>query len=162
MKNRFTIAVAAFLSLAACKESSVAGNTGAATLASAPPASPRAADPALVARGSEVYQKNCAQCHGGMAQGAPNWQRPGPDGKYPAPPLDGSAHAWHHPQAALKMTIREGTVRLGGSMPAWKDKLSDRDIDAVIVWMQSLWPEEIYRAWLAMDEKSRRGNSADR
>ena len=41
-------------------------------------------------------------------------------------------------------------------MPAWKDKLSDEDIDAVIAWMQSVWPEEIYRAWLALDAKSRR------
>jgi mono/diheme cytochrome c family protein len=148
------------LLLVGCDESPVSNNTGAATLASAPAATPRAADPVLVARGSRVYQKHCAQCHGGMAQGAPGWQRPGPDGKYPAPPLDGSAHAWHHPRAALKMTIREGTARLGGNMPAWKDKLSDRDIDAVIAWMQSLWPEEIYRAWLAMDEKSRRGDFA--
>ena len=60
------------------------------------------------------------------------------------------------------MTIRDGTVRLGGNMPEWKDKLSDHDIDAVIVWMLSLWPKEIYQAWLAMDEKSRRGNSANR
>ncbi len=161
MKNRLAIVITVFLSLTACKDSSVASNAGAATPASTPAASARAADPALVARGSEVYQKNCASCHGGMAQGAPNWQRPGPDGKYPAPPLDASAHAWHHPYAALKTTIREGTLRLGGSMPAWKDKLADRDIDAVIVWMQSLWPEEIYRAWQAMDHKSRQGNSAN-
>lgn len=97
-----------------------------------------------------------------MAQGASNWQRPGLDGKYPAPPLNGSGHAWHHPQFALKTTIREGTARLGGNMQAWNDKLSDRDIDAVIAWMQSVWPEEICQAWLAMDEKLRQGNSANR
>ena len=119
-------------------------------------------DSVRAARGAEVYRANCAICHGARGDGAPNWQRPGPDGKYPAPPLNGSGHAWHHPYAALKMTIRDGTVRLGGNMPEWKDKLSDHDIDAVIVWMLSLWPKEIYQAWLAMDEKSRRGNSANR
>jgi len=134
----------------------------AGTRIDAPVAGSNGLDPVRVARGAEVYRANCASCHGARGEGAPNWQRPGPDGKYPAPPLDGSAHAWHHPHAALKTTIREGTVRLGGSMPAWKDKLADRDIDAVIAWMQSLWPEELYRAWLSMDEKSRRGNYADR
>lgn len=155
MKNRLSIAAAALLSLAGCKESSVP-NGSAAALAMAPATAHRVADPGLIARGSEVYQKNRASCHGGMAQGAPHWQRPGPDGKYPAPPLNGSGHAWHHPQAALKMTIREGTIQLGGNMPAWKDRLSDDDIGAVIVWMQSVWPAEIYQAWLAMDAKSRR------
>ncbi|MGE5241363.1 MAG: c-type cytochrome [Bacteroidota bacterium] len=150
------------LLLAGCGQSSGPGNAG-ASAAPAPAATPRnAVDPAVIARGSEVYQKNCASCHGGMAQGAPGWQRPGPDGKYPAPPLNGSAHAWHHPQAALRMTIREGTAKLGGNMPAWKDKLSDQDIDAVIAWMQSVWPEELYQAWFAMDQKSRQGNSAMR
>lgn len=158
MKNRFSFAFVALLTQAACQDSSVSSGTGAAP--PPPPATHRAADPALVARGSEVYRKNCASCHGGVAQGAPNWQSPGADGKYPPPPLNGSGHAWHHPRAALKMTIRDGTIRLGGSMPAWGDKLPDQDIDAVIAWMQSLWPAEIYQAWLAMDEKSRRGNSA--
>ena len=152
----------AVLLLAGCNESSGPGNNAGVSAIPAPSVTPRSAvDPAVITRGSEVYQKNCASCHGGMAQGVPNWQRPGPDGKYPAPPLDGSGHAWHHPQAALKLTIREGTARLGGNMPAWKDKLPDRDIDAVIAWMQSLWPEELYRAWYAMDQKSRQGNSAD-
>ena len=159
MKNRLWVAIAALLSLAACKPSSVPGNANASMPSSPTMMSPRAADPAFLMRGSRVYQENCASCHGGMAQGAPNWHIPGPDGKYPPPPLNGSGHAWHHPHAALKMTIREGTLRLGGNMPAWKDKLPDDDIEAVIAWMQSVWPAEIYQAWLAMDEKSRRGNS---
>lgn len=121
------------------------------------PAVNRNVERALVVRGAELYKQHCANCHGARAEGAPNWQRPGPDGKYPAPPLDGSGHAWHHPRTALEQTIRSGTLKLGGSMPAWKDKLTDDDIEAAIAWMQSLWPEEIYRAWLAMDEKSRKG-----
>lgn len=33
-------------------------------------------------------------------------------------------------------------------MPAWKDKLSDQEILLIINWITSLWPDEIYDAWL--------------
>jgi mono/diheme cytochrome c family protein len=112
--------------------------------------------PQQVARGAEVFRQHCAVCHGVQAEGAPNWQQPGPDGKYPAPPLNGTAHDWHHPLASLQDTIRNGTGRLGGSMPPWKDKLGDADVDAAIAWFQSHWPDELYAAWARMDEESRR------
>jgi len=109
-----------------------------------------------VARGAEVFRQHCAVCHGAKAEGARDWQKAGPDGKYPAPPLNGTAHAWHHPIVALRDTIRNGTARLGGSMPPWKEKLSDADIEATIAWFQSHWPDELYAAWARMDEESRR------
>lgn len=118
------------------------------------PARP-AVDPALLARGEALFKRHCAACHGDRAQGAPNWSKKGPDGKYPPPPLDGSAHAWHHPYAALQQTIRDGTLRLGGSMPAWRGKLSEADIEAIIAWFQSLWPDEVYRAWADIDRRAR-------
>jgi mono/diheme cytochrome c family protein len=123
------------------------------------PAVERIGDRAVLARGSELYQQHCASCHGTSAQGAPNWQKSGPDGKYPPPPLDGSAHAWHHPMVALKQTIQEGTQRLGGAMPAWKGKLSEADTDALIAWFQSTWPDEIYATWADMDRRARRGEA---
>lgn len=125
-------------------------------VASPAPAVQRNVDRAVLARGGDLYLQYCASCHGDRAQGAPNWQKPGSDGRFPPPPLDGSAHAWHHPMTALKQTIREGTQRLGGSMPPWRGKLSDSDIEAVIAWFQSTWPDEIYRAWLDIDRRSRR------
>ncbi|MDO8595640.1 MAG: cytochrome c, partial [Sulfuricaulis sp.] len=111
-------------------------------------------------RGAKLYQENCATCHGAQAEGAPNWQKPGADGKHPAPPLNGSGHAWHHPLAVLKMTIKRGTMPMGGSMPAWGEKISDKDIEAIIVWIQSRWPDELYQSWLAMDEKARKDTAA--
>ncbi len=114
-------------------------------------------DPKQVARGAKIYQANCAACHGANAEGAPNWHQKGPDGKFPPPPLDAKGHAWHHPKSALVRTIKEGTLKLGGAMPAWKDKLSNRDVEAVIAWFQSRWPEEVYKSWALMDEKARRG-----
>jgi mono/diheme cytochrome c family protein len=116
-----------------------------------------AADPALLARGEALFKQHCSACHGDRAQGAFNWQKPGSDGKYPAPPLDGSAHAWHHPTVALKDVIRHGTQRIGGSMPPWRDKLAEADIEAVIAWFQSLWPDEIYHAWADIDRRARAG-----
>jgi len=118
---------------------------------------PHGLDAARVARGAQVYRAHCATCHGASAEGAPNWHRPGADGKYPAPPLDGTGHAWHHPKDALVRTVREGTLKLGGSMPGWKDKLGNDDIEAAIAWFQSRWPEDVYKGWALMDAKARRG-----
>ena len=140
------LVLAAGLLLTACQP--------AAPPAPAAPARP-AGEPALLTRGQALYAQHCAACHGDRAQGAFAWERPGADGKYPAPPLDGSAHAWHHPTAQLKQTIREGTLKLGGNMPAWKGKLTEADTQAVIAWFQSTWPDPIYAAWADIDRRSR-------
>ena len=42
--------------------------------------------------------------------------------------------------------IREGSPGVGG-MPAWSGKLSDQEIGDVIVWIKTLWPDEIYDIW---------------
>jgi len=140
----------AALSLASCDER----GRPPANPAAAVPAPARTADAGQLARGAEVYRTHCAVCHGSRAQGAPNWQKPGPDGRYPPPPLNGTGHDWHHPSAALKEVIRNGTQRIGGSMPPWRDKLSETDIEAVIAWFQSTWPDEIYRAWADIDRRA--------
>ena len=147
----------AVLSLAACGEGGGRPATGPAT---AMPS--RVTDAGQLARGARIYKANCAVCHGTQAQGATNWQKPGPDGKYPPPPLDGSAHAWHHPMAVLKDVIANGTQRIGGNMPPWRDKLSEADIEAVIAYFQSLWPAEIYQAWADMDRRARAGAANQR
>jgi mono/diheme cytochrome c family protein len=36
-------------------------------------------------------------------------------------------------------------------MPGWRGKLSDDEIEAVIAWMQSLWPDDRYEAWYRME-----------
>ena len=156
-----TVMAAVFLMLAmllllpGCSQEPAARNTAApAATQPMPVTAPHGLDPVRMARGEKLYRQHCATCHGARAEGAPNWQRPGPDGKYPAPPLDGSGHAWHHPGTALKQTIRGGTLKLGGGMPAWKDKLSDTDIEAVIAWFQSTWPDEIYSAWMNMEMRT--------
>ncbi len=100
-----------------------------------------------VMRGEKVYVANCVGCHGPNGAGTPDWRKPNSDGKYPPPPLDGTAHAWHHSTDVLKKTILKGTPPEIGSMPAWEGKLTEQQIDDVIVWIKSLWPVEIYDLW---------------
>ena len=104
-------------------------------------------DFAQLSRGEQLFRQNCAMCHGDEAQGAKNWQQAGPDGKYPPPPLNGTAHTWHHSKKVLVDVIQNGTQRLGGNMPAWKDKLSEEEIDAIINWFQSKWSDQVYTVW---------------
>jgi thiol:disulfide interchange protein DsbC len=47
----------------------------------------------------------------------------------------------------LKKTIQEGGAKLGGLMPPFEDKLSDKDIDAAIAYFQSKWPDDVYQKW---------------
>jgi mono/diheme cytochrome c family protein len=107
-----------------------------------------------VAHGGRLFHEHCAACHGANAQGAANWRQKGADGKYPPPPLDGTGHAWHHPKNILVMTIREGTGKLGGSMPAWGNKLSTQDMDDIIAWFQAKWSDEIYTEWVKRDSQA--------
>ncbi len=108
----------------------------------------RMIDKQQVARGGKLFAANCARCHGANAEGAPNWRKRGPDGKYPAPPLNGTGHAWHHSEKVLIYTILNGTINMGGSMPAWKSKLSVQDARDIIAWFQAKWPDDIYMAWM--------------
>ncbi len=111
-------------------------------------------DPVRLKQGESLFNKNCAVCHGHQAQGADNWRKRDKEGKFPAPPLNGTAHAWHHPKQALMYTIKNGTQALGGSMPAWKDKLTDEEIESIIYWFQAKWPDQLYQAWVRRDKES--------
>ena len=104
-------------------------------------------DQAQIKRGEAVYTANCVGCHGPNGAATPDWRKPNADGKYPPPPLDGTAHAWHHSTEVLKKTILKGTPPEIGSMPAWEGKLTEQQVDDIIVWIKSLWPDEIYDIW---------------
>lgn len=102
--------------------------------------------------GKTVYTENCARCHGTNGQSTvENWKRPGPDGSFPPPPLNGTAHSWHHPFEILMKTINEGGAPLGGTMPAFADSLSDEEKIAVIAYFQGWWDAETYDRWVEMN-----------
>ncbi len=97
--------------------------------------------------GARLFQQHCAVCHGANAESTPDWKKSDAQGNYPAPPLDGKGHAWHHPIPQLVKSIKDGSIQLGGTMPGFADKLSDQDVLALIGYFQSKWPDQTYQAW---------------
>ncbi len=106
-------------------------------------------------RGKAVFSANCAICHGAQAQATPHWRTLDANGNYPPPPLNGSAHAWHHPLSILGRTVYYGGAPVGGQMPEFKGKLSETDIIDVIAHFQSYWSDDIYQRWLQIEKSSR-------
>jgi mono/diheme cytochrome c family protein len=104
-------------------------------------------DPVSFSKGRRLFLQNCARCHGMQGEGAKNWQRPDEEGKNKPPPLNGTGHSWHHSPQALMNTIKNGTGKIGGNMPGWKDKLTDGEIKLILSWIKAQWPDEIYTAW---------------
>lgn len=116
---------------------------------SGPPVStsPVKLDAEHVARGALLYAANCASCHGAQGEGEANWKSPNPDGTYPAPPHDSSGHTWHHADRLLLEIIRDGGARYETAtfkrrMPAWRERLTDDEIRAVLEYLKSLWGME--------------------
>jgi len=139
------------LVLAACGESTPAGK-----------ADP--SDRTQVERGAKVYAENCAACHGAKLEGQPNWRERLPNGRMPAPPHDESGHTWHHPDEVLFGITREGLVpgkyappRYESDMPAFKDKLSDAEIWAVLAYIKTSWKDP--RLLAAREEMLRNARS---
>ena len=100
--------------------------------------------------GKATFEKNCASCHGKDGEGiVKDWKKRQADGNYPAPPVNGSAHAWHHSPKTLLSTINNGGAKLGGQMPAFKDQLSEEEKQALLDYMYSLWPKDIQAKYSA-------------
>ena len=94
--------------------------------------------------GQVTFEQNCVSCHGKDGEGiVKDWKKRQADGSYPAPPVNGSAHAWHHSPKTLLSTINNGGAKLGGQMPAFKDQLSEEEKQALLDYMYSLWPKDI-------------------
>jgi mono/diheme cytochrome c family protein len=146
---RQAVLCSALLLLAGCDDP--AGQAGLPV----PEAPKRTLDAAQLALGAQRYQQHCARCHGAKAEGAAQWRQRGPDGMFPPPPLNGSGHAWHHSIVALKDVITQGSPPGTGNMPAWGDKLSEQEMEAIIAWLQSLWPKPVYDAWYEMQHRGR-------
>lgn len=96
-------------------------------------------------RGVRLFHEHCAQCHGPEAQGHPDWRNPK---MAAAPPLDGTGNVWKRRKQDMIAVIKNGVKRNGDPvMPAWKDRLTDREIEDIITWYQALWPPEVHERW---------------
>jgi mono/diheme cytochrome c family protein len=101
-----------------------------------------------IAGGKQLYDSHCAACHGDKLQGQPNWRERLPTGRLPAPPHDPSGHTWHHSDRLLFNITKNGIEPYApagykSDMPAFRDRLSDDDIRAVLAYIRSTWPEDI-------------------
>lgn len=104
-----------------------------------------------VSKGKEVYMEHCAVCHQPDLSGTKDWSKKDASGRYPPPPLNGTAHTWHHSMKVLATAIKDGGTPLGGWMPAFGNKLTKEEIKDVIAWIQSNWSEEVYQKWFDLN-----------
>lgn len=86
--------------------------------------------------GGSVFSKNCAVCHQANGQGVP--------GSFP--PLAGNSYVTGDPNKVIHTVLAGMTGKVmvngksyNGQMPAWKGKLSNADIAAVITYIRSSW-----------------------
>ena len=84
-----------------------------------------------VANGGEIYKTNCAECHGGLGEGA----------KKGISLLKG--HALKHSEAEYIEQIADGD---GKKMPAFKDKLSVEQIAAVVKFVREELQKDVSKA----------------
>ena len=103
----------------------------------------------MIARGKIIYQNNCISCHQANLVGVENWKELDEDGHRKSPPLNGTGHTWHHDDATLHNIIKYGLVKLvknyQGKMLGFEDKLKDKDIDSVLAYIKSFWPDDMYQ-----------------
>ena len=101
---------------------------------------------AQISEGRVLYVAHCARCHGKNLEGQPNWQTPLPNGRMPAPPHDKTGHTWHHADKVLAGVTKLGLKPFAGDdyesdMPAFGTILSDAQIEAILNYIKSTWPE---------------------
>jgi len=98
--------------------------------------------------GQRTFKENCAVCHGKAGQGlVRDWKKSQANGQFPAPPLNGTAHAWHHSPKILLATINNGGAKLGGWMPGFKNKLSEDEKQGLLDYIYSLWSSKIQQKY---------------
>ena len=101
----------------------------------APTAIPQVEKPAkstdINATGANLYVAHCQSCHG---------DRDGNGTTTGAPAHDHGGHTWHHPDAQLKDWIMNGKLGFG-QMPAFQDKLSESEVDAILSYIKTWWEE---------------------
>ena len=81
-----------------------------------------------MAKGEEVYKKNCMACHQANGMGVPN--------VFPA--LKGSKVATGEVEGHIKVVLN-GRTGSYGMMPPWRDILNDGEIAAVITYERNAW-----------------------
>lgn len=101
---------------------------------------PKAPSPdELIQSGAGLYQANCQVCHGGATGG---------ELKEIPPPHNANGHTWQHADQQLTDMVLNGiSFSLEEQkMPAFKYKLTEGDVKAILAYIKTWWTEE-QRAW---------------
>jgi mono/diheme cytochrome c family protein len=107
-----------------------------------------------VKSGRALYAQHCAACHGANLEGQPDWRNPDAKGLYPAPPHDETGHTWHHDDEMLADYITRGRqpmlndmgINFTSGMPGFAEVLEVEEIEAILDYIKSTWPEPIRKA----------------
>lgn len=102
------------------------------------PACAGGSDPPLgetALRGKALYQANCLSCHGGSSGGT---IRDIP------PKHNANGHTWHHADQLITDIVLNGAriPNYEWKMPAFKDKLTEADVKAIIEYLKTWWTKE--------------------
>ena len=81
-----------------------------------------------VAIRNNIYKAQCAECHKSDLSGEPNWRSRSATGELRPPPFNGTAHTWHHTDALLFETVKEGP---GAALPGYNSPLTKSSLDEV-------------------------------
>ena len=81
--------------------------------------------------GAKLYVAQCQSCHG---------DREGAGATAGSPVHNEAGHTWHHPDAQLKAWIKDGKLGFA-QMPAFEDKLSELQMDAILAYIKTWWTE---------------------
>ena len=97
------------------------------------------ATPKVIARGRKLFEETCQTCHGIRGVGErPEDMYAKDEFGFVAPPLDDSAHGWHHSDQGLVETILTGSPR-NERMIGQKDNLSREEAKDIVTYIKSLW-----------------------
>jgi mono/diheme cytochrome c family protein len=89
------------------------------------------------ARGEELYQAHCVQCHGGATGGHIS--------DIP-PPHNAEGHTWHHGDCELVDIVLDGMPQRPDypEMPAFGDELTEADVHAILAHIKTWWePDQL-------------------
>ena len=99
----------------------------------------------LFQQGQKVFGENCAQCHRANGEGLP--------ATFPA--LNKNPFVAGDPEPVIA-TVLNGLKGSLGQMPAWKDKLDDQQIAAVVSYIRQAWSNRAAPVTTAMVAAGRR------
>ena len=106
-----------------------------------------------IKQGQSYYMANCSVCHGLNAEGTKEWKKRTASGHLPPPPLNGTAHTWHHPMSVLVDVILNGGGQYGGIMPGFKGALDEQKAKSIVAFLQSHWDDEVFAKWYELEHE---------